>query len=376
MTDDNRGTDGLAVKRFYINGRFLGQPVSGVQRYGRELIAALDAILSTQRQPAEAWSIVVPEPVADGLSYRNIAVKVLPSRLSGHLWEQGPLAFATRDGVLINLTNTGAVWRRNQISVIHDMSVYRNPEYFSRTYGRWHRLLGRCLARQAQLVTVSAFSRGEMADIFRMDPADIPIIRNGCDHMLDTPETFDAHERLGLAQSPYFVVLGNQNRNKNVAAAIAAIGHVPQARLVIIGGARNHVFGSSERHDDGAGRVHYAGRLDDSEVGGLLRKSAGLVFPSFYEGFGIPPLEALAKDCPVLASDIPPVREVCGDAAVYFDPHDPLALAERMRETLGESPDARRERLRRGRERLGNLRWSTSAAALLETCRAQAGTAA
>ncbi|WP_421732008.1 glycosyltransferase, partial [Brevundimonas sp.] len=104
-----------------------------------------------------------------------------------------------------------------------------------------------------------------------------------------------------------------------------------------------------------------AGRRTDPEVAALLRGAAGLVFPSLYEGFGIPPLEAMVQGCPVIASDIPATREVCADAALYFDPTDDAALADRMR-TLLNGPDP--ARLETGRRRADAYSWSRSAAVL------------
>ena len=91
----------------------------------------------------------------------------------------------------------------------------------------------------------------------------------------------------------------------------------------------------------------FTGRLDDRNVVGLLKQASALLFPSLYEGFGIPPLEAMVVGCPVIASDSPAVREACGDAVRYFDPFDPMGLADQMRrnvrERKGASVEARQE---------------------------------
>lgn len=106
-------------------------------------------------------------------------------------------------------------------------------------------------------------------------------------------------------------------------------------------------------------RILFAGRRTDAEVAALLCGARALIFASLYEGFGIPPLEAFAQDCPVIASNIPAVREVCGDAPDYFDPRDDTTLADHMAALLRAGPTP--QRLAQGRARLGFYTWDQSA---------------
>lgn len=361
-------SDRKVIRKFYINGRFYSQQLSGVQRYGRELVSALDRQIGLQPSDEEAWYVVTLSGDVDCPEFSEITRLVLPSRFDGHLWEQFELTRATSDGVLVNLGNSGALWRRDQFCVIHDMAPFRYPDFFSGLYGKWHRYLGRHLAKRARLGTVSKFSRGEISEIFNLVSDDIPLLPNGCDHMFDGVEDDTVLDRLSLREHPFFVVLGNQSPHKNIALACAAIAQVPEARLAIVGGGQKQVF-SQEMLGEDAPNVCRVGRLEDAEVRSLLAKATGLVFPSLYEGFGIPPLEALAAGCPVISSDIPPVKESCGDAVLYFDPHDADELAGLMRELLGENDARRGERQKIGQARMASLRWDNTAKRLLDICR-------
>lgn len=354
-------------RNIYINGRFLEQPLSGVQRYAREMLNAIDRQLASNAHSDAAWCILTTGNERDLPSLANVKIRPVRSKLKSHAWEQIALARAARDGALINLGASGPVHHGHQLVVIHDASVYRNPNFYSKAYGTVHRTLGRLLAKRSRIGTVSYFSRGELAEVLNLNPASVPVFYNGSDHMREITPSNTEFGKLNLNGKPYFVTLGSLTPNKNLAAAIEAIKHVPNAELVLIGSVNSRIFGEAGA-TEGNDRVHFAGRVDDAGVAGLLSNAAGLLFPSFYEGFGIPPLEAMVNGCPVIASDIPSVREVCGDAALYFDPHDPVALAGRMRELLSENEDAGARRRLNGKERAGTFTWDASARALIEFC--------
>jgi glycosyltransferase involved in cell wall biosynthesis len=340
------------VDQVYINGRFLTQPISGVQRYAHEIVRALD------RRPgaADRYVLITP-PGADHLPLANIGVQETPGG-RGHLWEQTTLAWTARRGRLLSLCGAGPVTHRRHTVVLHDAAVFRRPEHFRPVYAASHRILGRLLAARARLATVSAFSRRELATVLHVAVSDICVAPNSADHLKSVAPDLDVIARLGLTDHPCFVVLGNLAPNKNIAVAVRALSRLPDhsVRLVLIGERHDRVFdGPSLPHDP---RMVAAGRCSDAEVSALLGHARGLVFPSLYEGFGIPPLEALALGCPVVASDIPATREVCAAAALYFDPDQDAALAGHMMRLLDGPDPARRTA---GLRRADGYAWSRSA---------------
>ncbi len=345
----------MAEPTVFINGRFLTQPLSGVQRYGRELVRALDR----RAGAGSRYVLLTPEGAdASSLALRSIPVRAAPGG-GGHLWEQTALSWAARRGRLLSPGGSGPILHPRHHVVIHDAAVFRRPEHFHPAYAAFHRALGRSLARRAALATVSRFSREELAEVLGRSASTIAVLPNGADHLGRAAPDANVLAALNLVDRPYVVALGNLAPNKNLAVIRRALDRLPDAdlRLVLIGGRVGAVFGTTAEAPDP--RLVFAGRRSDREVAALLRSARALVFPSLYEGFGIPPLEAFAHDCPVIASDIPAVREVCGDAPDYFEPHDDATLTNYLAALL--SSPAAADRLAQGRARLTLYRWDETA---------------
>jgi glycosyltransferase involved in cell wall biosynthesis len=349
-----------------INGRFLAQKLSGVQRYSREIVSAMDRLIQSDvnRLGRYRWRLMLPPGAGSDLALQAIEVETVGER-GGHMWEQRDLMRRTAGARLLNLGNSAPVLHRDKLVVIHDAAVFRTPRNFGRNYRIGHRALGWALARTGRIATVSEFSRRELAQVLRLREESILLVHNGCDHFVGRAQDDNVLDALGLERQRYFLFVGNPTPNKNLAVLLQAFARLerPGAKLVIAGALDNSVFGG-----DGApaGRnvIHTAGR-SDAEVAALYKHAAAHVFPSLYEGFGIPPLEAMASGCPVIASDIAVTREVCGDAASYFAPHDAEALVALMRKHWDE-PGRSLARQAAASERLNRFTWQASARSLIE----------
>ncbi|MHC9418838.1 glycosyltransferase family 4 protein [Sphingomonas citri] len=348
----------------YINGRFRQQPLTGIQRYASQIVLALDALVA-EGATAVTCRLLLP-PGAPRLPLRAIE-QVEHGRLHGHLWEQVEFGRAARDGVALSLAASGPFRHPAHVAVIHDAAIYRLPGNYARRYVLLHRLIDRALAQSATIATVSDFSRGELVRWLKLDAARIVVAPNSAEHLVTAADE-RIFAKLGLAADrPFFVTLGSQTHSKNLQLPVTAMAAMPAtAQLVMVGQVDPGVY--ALRAAQPPRQVILAGRLSDHEIVALLRRARALIFPSLYEGFGIPPLEAFGNDCPVLASDIAPIREVCGDAAAYFDPHDRDALIALMRTALADTGDWRAERIARGRERVEHFSWTRSAATLLAAC--------
>lgn len=358
----------MADRTVTINGRFLTQPMSGVQRYAAEIVMALDTLLAEERLPdadRTTFRLVAPKGAEPPGPLRRIAFRETGTG-AGHLWDQVVLAKAARGTALLSLAGSGPLLHHRQLVVIHDAAVYRHPDHFSRAYGLLHRTLGRVFARTARLATVSEFSRRELAELLRLAPDSFSVAPNGWEHLARiTPHEGTATRLVGKA--PFFVIVGNLTANKNLAVAIGAFALLPAgtAKLVVVGRADSSIFGGGMQaaaHPD----VIFAGRLTDAELADVLRGSRALIFPSIYEGFGIPPLEAMQAGTRVLTSRAAAVVEVCDGVADFFDAHDQAALAGLMTNVLSEDQATRRARLRAGTERLERYGWAGSARILVD----------
>lgn len=359
-----------AKELYFINGRFLTQAMTGVQRYATELVRALDRILATDSEVAgERWTLVHPDEAAAFPGDLDIIETARAKPLSGHAWEQSVLPLAARSGRLISLANSGPVLHPRSLVVIHDALVFRRPENYSARYRLLHQTLGRALSRTATLATVSEFSRGEIAAIFGLPKSAIPVIPNGSDHLGTVEADPAVLSRLSLVPGRFFLFVGSPAPHKNLKTALDAWEKVRNEdfKFVVVGAAKGNVFGGGEI--DVPPQTVISPRLTDSEIVALYQNAAAFVFPTFYEGFGIPPLEAMAYGCPVLASAIPPVMETCADAARYFDPTSADSIAEALADVMARGRAAAPAKDRMD-ERLGNFTWEKSARKLLAMARA------
>ena len=355
----------MVTELIYINGRFLTQHVGGVQRFCREVVKALDSCLGAGNCPLSdrRWILLVPAGADDAYCLKRIEIRRI-GRFGGHLWEQLVLSRAASNGILVNLANSAPLMHRRSITILHDAAVYRLPENFAFLYRTFHRILGWLIARRSKVGTVSEFSRSELASVLGIDPASVFLVPNACEHVLDISPDWSIVERHGLRVPRYFLMVATPAPNKNIDRAISAFASLKAAgiKLVLVGWADRKVF----RHisTSNIGDVIFAGRVSDGELMALYRASTALVFPSLYEGFGIPPLEAMLHGCPVMASRIPIVEEVCGEAALYFDPYLVESIAGAMHQLL-DNPEIPALFKQRGLVRARQYSWRVTAAKLL-----------
>lgn len=358
-----------APRNIAINGRFLTQKLSGVQRYCREIVTALDKLIVADRAGGgvlaeHCWRLIAPQGADTNLALQAIAIETVGTR-RGHAWEQFDLARAARGARLVSLGNSGPLLHSDSLVVIHDAAVFRTPQNFRRSYRLAHQLLGRAIAHRSRLGTVSRFSQGELAAVLGVPREEIFIAHNGCDHLLHCARDTHVREKVGLGQDRYFLVVGTAAPNKNIAMALAAFAQLERddVKLVIAGQFDPRVFGGAI--PTLSDRVIVARGRSDAEIAALFAEAVALVFPSRYEGFGIPPLEAMANRCPVIACDIPVTREVCADAAFYVPLDDVAALALAMREHL-DNPDNARSRIDAGLARVRKFSWAAAARQLAD----------
>ncbi len=358
---------GIVVQTITINGRFLTQPLSGVQRFARELTLALDARIAADTVPDGlkdvAWRLAVPTGTTVDLNLKVIGIDSFGSG-PGHLWEQTALYAHARGGRLLGFGGSGPLLHRRQAVVIHDVTIFRHPGSFKRSYRMLHGALGFALTRTAKIATVSEFSRQELASVFKVPASGIDVVYNAVDHFAAIAPDARIIDRLGLSSNGFFLLVGTMKPNKNLDFAIRAFEALGDTgrKLVVVGGSAPTVFKSKDTAS--TGRILYPGRLTDAEIVALERHATAFVFPSLYEGFGIPPLEAMTQGCPVLAADIPAVREACGTAAFYFDPTRQAELTAAMGRICDE-PALRQSLKDEGRLNVSRFSWDHSAERIL-----------
>jgi glycosyltransferase involved in cell wall biosynthesis len=324
-----------------VNLRTLGSHLTGVQRYLLSLLPHL---------PPQLGSIK-PSRTLQGIK--------------GHLWEQLYLPTQLKRRLLWSPGNTGPLGVSRQVLTVHDAAALDHPEWFEPKFALWYStLLPRLVRKVSAIITVSQFSKERIVQRTGVEPERVQVIANGVDRRfqpIDQRTVKEAINRLGLTE-PYILFVGSLEPRKNLKVLLESwqLGNFDGATLAVAG-TTGRVFQSFQAECVPKG-VRFLGRIDDDVLPILYSGAAGFVYASIYEGFGLPPLEALACGRPVAVSDIPALREVCEDAAVYFDPFSPKDLSSKLEWLLRLDSLQRAVQAERGLQRAAFYRWETAAA--------------
>lgn len=348
----------------HLNGKFLAQRTTGVQRFARGVVTALDRSLQSTpcRQDIELLLPPSATPI-DGLRVIRQRVIGRPGR-SLTVWEQLELPGYTRGGTLLCLSGSAPFLAHACVPTIHDAAIYLYPQAYSRAFVTWYRLLFARRAKRSPLVlTVSESSARDLAP--HLPRTSYRVVPNSAEHITAQPADGSVLERLQLAPRGFLLAVGSLNPTKNFARLIEAYATSALAErmpLVIVGAVNRDVFRAGEPLADHP-NVRWAGPVPDAQLRALYEAASTFVFPSLYEGFGIPPLEAMRCGCPVVASRASSIPEVCGDAAEYFAPLDPPAMIAAI-EALLDDPARRDALVVRGLARADAFSWDHAAQCL------------
>ena len=349
------------MRRWIVNARFLDQGVTGVQRYAYEIVRALDALIAERHPLTQGLRLEAAAPRgARDWDLAHVPLRRFgPGR--GHVWEQAALPAHLGEAGLLSLANTGPLTAKRQILCLHDANVWLAPESYRPAFRALYRALLPALARRAAaLATVSDFSRRALAGEGVVQGRDIAVIPDAADHVRRWEES-------GAAALPDLgdcaLLIGAAAPHKNLAMALGLRDDLAKLglRIAVTGGHDARVFTQAPQGDAGALRL---GRLSDAELARAMTSCLCLLFPSKTEGFGLPPLEAMALGCPVISSDSASMPEICGDAALYAAPDDPQAwLSQIVR--LRDDPQLRARMIALGRARAAGFSWRDGALAYL-----------
>ncbi|MGO1074599.1 glycosyltransferase family 4 protein [Inquilinus sp. CA228] len=336
-----------------VNTRILRDSVTGAQRYLTELLGRVGP-----------HDTIAPRTPAKGML--------------GHLWEQGPLALHRRDAVLWSPANTGPVIRRRQVVSILDMSPVDHPEWFTPRFAAWYKMIVTSVARRAaRVLTVSQFSAGRIAELSGRPLDRIDVAYPGVDPRFFNAAPGEALARYDLAGRPYVLIIGTLEPRKNLERAIEAwrlaqpkLGR--DAVLAIGGGLSNPRIFKDAALGAEIPNVRLLGYVDDALLPGLYAGASAFLYPSVYEGFGLPPLEALAAGAPVVTSRDTVMAEIVGPAALLVDPHDAGAIADGLVEVLRGPTAAVEARRAAGLERARGFTWDRCADGVRRALRAAA----
>lgn len=316
-----------------VNGRFLARRLTGVERYGHEILRCIGMNCCVEATTRQGWW--------------------------GHVWEQYFLpARLSRDSILWSPANTGPLTVRKQALTVHDLSPLEHPEWFRGSFAAWYRLFLPFLVKRVEKVfTPSEYVKQKVMK--RFDITDVTVTPNGVNQSLFHPRAKQI--RFDLPDH-YVLFVGTLEPRKNLECLIQAWSEIKaqfkEVWLIIVGVSGNvfktiHVSRKMER-------VRLLGYVDDETLAGLYTNATVFVLPSQDEGFGLPALEAMASGTTVIVSDGGALPEVVGEAGITFCLADQNGLKYSLQECLS-NPRLRAELREKGLERAKKFSWQTTA---------------
>jgi glycosyltransferase involved in cell wall biosynthesis len=372
--DQNR-IERIAAGLMVVNTRCLGTDLTGVQRYTLEILKRLS------------------------LAHLELSPRCFSRGFAGHLWEQAVLPLKLRrDNLLWSPSNCGPLAVRNQVVTVHDLAPIDHPEWFTKRFALWYQMIvPRLVHRVRHIITVSEFTRNRLIDALQVPAGKITVIYNGVDRrfcpLSPARRASQAVEAMKLPSSRYVLSLCSIGQRKNIVRLLKAWeqieGRYKDIWLVIAGAEGSELVFDKHFDDAQCGepvepvlhrqpvvsepvlsaiegveplppRVHFTGHVPEEYLAALYAGAIVYVYVSLYEGFGLPPLEAMAAGCPAIVSKTTALPEVCKDAAFYVDPCDVEAIAKAMSDVIAE-PDRRRMLTGRGLARASDFTWDKSA---------------
>lgn len=305
------------MKRIVVNGRFLLHKTTGVERYAKEILNELDKLINK-----DEIILAIPQKVKEIPNYNNIKIDRV-GIFDNRLWEHVsfPRYVKKRNAIPLNLCNVAPLTNPG-IVTIHDAKIKARPEFFSRKFIVWYNILFNNETKNAELIlTDSIFSKNELLKYYKINENKIKILPCGWQHYNRIAFDEGALDKYSLKKNQYFFAMGSMEPNKNFKWIAEIAKNNPKYFFAIAGSINPRVF------SEGLGfncpsNMKLLGFVSDEEAKTLMRDCKAFLFPSFYEGFGLPPLEAMSSGCNnVVVSDIPVMHELFGNEVNYINPN-------------------------------------------------------
>lgn len=345
---------------------------SGTGRYTLELTQALCERGDLAMSVVWPQSLGVPAFSAGHLLPRpdDALARILDDQL-----RLAPLRKACRADLIHYPANVGPLLNnRPFVLTVHDLSFLRHPEWFTRSRAAYYRYtVAKSAGLAARVITVSAHAKQDLIELGGIPAERIDVIHNGVRPVFKPAHIdaqADAIEQLGLPDN-YFVYAGTIEPRKNLPRLIRAWDRTAPEHpfdLVIVGreGWKLDAFHAAMVHCKHRARIHRLDHLPEAQMIAVVSAARAFLWPSLFEGFGLPPLEAMACGTPVLTSNTSSLPEVCGNAAVLVDPLDEEAIANGIRRFATDLRHREDYRLR-GRARAKLFTWESAAQKTVET---------
>lgn len=377
--------DAVPAPQITLNGRFLMQNVTGVQRVAREVLLQLDAMARDALIPTPRVLLPAKGDLVAPLALQAITPERV-GRHGGHLWEQLDLPRAAGPDPLLCLGNTAPVRRLYQaghptVTMVHDLSYKYFPAAYNWKFrALYSAMMPRILRHSAAVVTVSEAEATSIRSHYPQlqDDPRLSFLQNGGIPDADAAAARARTDMPGPEARPYGLYVGSLTKRKNarglLEGAMAFLEAYPTMRFVVIGATGASFEGleiavPAHLQD----RLEFRGQINDAaEIYKAYAHARFLLFPSFYEASPLPPIEAMTFGCPVVASSIPSILERCGDAAIYCAPDSPASMVAAI-DTLMADAASWRAASDTSRAWTERFSWRAQAEGLMRLCASVCG---
>jgi alpha-1,3-rhamnosyl/mannosyltransferase len=360
--------------RIGLDGQPLIKPRTGVGHYTFELARALAAL-----RPEDSFELIAPAAFPASISHETETIPNLrmvgvePNVLMRRWWSIGLSRYLRRARLdLFHGTNyqLPLMNARGKVVTVHDLSIFTHPEtHDARVARRARRRLPMFLRAASHIITPTQAIKDELAARFNLDPARITVTHEAPRRSffpVNREDTADVRQRLGI-ENEFILCVGTIEPRKNLQTLVRAFERIShqidrRLQLVITGGEGwlTNDFDRLLRESHFRQRILLTGYLDDEELRSLYSSCRVFVYPSLYEGFGLPPLEAMACGAPVIASRIRAHEETLKDNARLIEPMDDSALAKAIVDIL-EDEKARESLVKAGLAHVAKFSWRKTA---------------
>lgn len=338
-----------------MNGSFTKHKITGIQRYSYEMAKRIP--FSKIYCPTD-----IPDDYKDMKSLSNI--ELINSELSSALWENTLLALKTKEDILFNPGGFGIFTHKNQVLTIHDVAPIDGPNWYSKQYALIFKSIVPITTRVSRkIITVSNYSADRIVKLFNIHPNKIEVTHLGVDSRFKAHPVVSKQEiyKKYDIEEGYLLCVSAISSRKNFERIVQAWNSIDKSGLkLLIVGQVNAKFADSNFTAKNTNSVTYTGHITDDELASLYTHCVAFVYPSLYEGFGLPIVEAMAAGAPVITSNVTSMPEIAGKAAITVDPYSIDEIRSAMK-ALIHNKDLRNDLIEKGKLRSDKFRWEKTA---------------